>query len=63
MSVAILRRRSLPERIGSFEEFHTPLPLQERRRAGGPLHELRRALLPERRGAGRHGVRAARCTT
>ena len=51
------------ERIENFEEFHPPLPEEERRKQGGPVHGLRRALLPVGREAGRDGSPAVRCTT
>ena len=34
------------ERIRNFNEFHRPLSPEEREAPGGPMHELRRPLLP-----------------
>ena len=51
------------ERVRDWDEFHDHADEAHAAQAGRPLHGLRRAVLPHRHAARRHGRRAARSTT
>ncbi len=45
------------KRIRHFNEFRTPLPLEEQQKTGSALYGVRRSFLPERSHVSWHGFR------